>query len=382
MIRNLPPTLLLLALGFAATSAYAQDGDFEDDDDFTFEGDSEEADDSSRLEEGDNLDSVDDSGDDDLDNFEDPLDDEENEEDNGDLLGEEAPTVNSGDSSRVYRDVQDSVKTMGPDEEMAVWETYLEDYPNTPFRERIRDRTQTLQEALYSQRIGSVSGAGGDAQDQEIKFADALQLENIDPRTRFQAGFEWGLPAYINLFVDYEHALSRKFSLHAGARRRDTGYSVEPGVHWAVVKSARTNTLVTLIGDLHFNATPSWLGVRPQIAFGKRMGKTDFQMQMGPDLELRNPAGVRVVGGMAAHYAASDNVKVFLETHWSMKDIGRSGGFYRFNTASFGMKFFPKKNGDDVSEDLEVNMGATVPYSRNYWSYHQGSVMASTNFYL
>ena len=46
------------------------------------------------------------------------------------------------------------------------------------------------------------------------------------------------------------------------------------------------------------------------------------------------------------------------------------------------MKFFPKKNGDDVSEDLEVNMGATVPYSRNYWSYHQGSVMASTNFYL
>ena len=88
--------------------------------------------------------------------------------------------------------------------------------------------------------------------------------------------------------------------------------------------------------------------------------------------------GYRLVGGISATYAASDAVRIFLESGYNMKDVTRSGGFYRFNIITFGMKFFPKKDSDDV----EVNMGASVPYSTNYWAYHYGSVMVQANKYF
>ena len=377
---------LIIAFGLVlAQPALAQD-DFEMEDDFTFEGEEEPADDSERLDDADDLDSVDDAGDEDLEDF---FDDDE--EGGDDLLGDDAnPTAaDSTDSPAVYRQTIDSVKDAQPDEEIQVWEQYLQTHPTTAFRDRISKRIAELEQLMYDGGIIDSSGPI-DAMDQEIHFAHAMTLENIDPRTRFQIGAEFGLPSYINLFVDYEHAFARNFSAHAGVRRRYTGYSVEPGFHWALVKSTRTNTIVTLIGDLHVNTIPSWFGVRPQLALGKRFGENlDLQIQGGPDFELRSfdadgGPPIRIVGGANASYHASDTVRIFFETSWNMKQLTREGGSFRYNIVSFGMKFFPKKDKrtDQVSDDVEVNMGANVPYSYNYWTYHLGSAMVQTNLYL
>ena len=99
----------------------------------------------------------------------------------------------------------------------------------------------------------------------------------------------------------------------------------------------------------------------------------------GVDLELRSVLGLRLIGGAAATYAASDTVRMFVETNWNMKDLGRDGGFFRFNVVTFGMKFYPGKS---EPKTTEVNMGATVPYSTNYWAYHYGSVMVQANKYF
>ncbi|HEY5633121.1 MAG TPA: hypothetical protein VIT02_05130, partial [Burkholderiaceae bacterium] len=48
-----------------------------------------------------------------------------------------------------------------------------------------------------------------DAMRQELDFAHPMQLENINPRTRLQVGFEWGIPDYMNLIGDYEHQFVR-----------------------------------------------------------------------------------------------------------------------------------------------------------------------------
>lgn len=381
---SFPLTALGTLAGLAlAQPAFAQD-DWETDDDFTFEGEEDEPEeDPERLDTADDLEAVDDEGDEDLEEFFDP------DDEGDDLLGEEGDpeASDSGDSPAVYREVVDRVRDYAPDDEIQEWEEYLQTYPNTPFKDRISKRIAELEAEMYSSGIVRDTGPV-DAMDQEIHFAQAMTLENIDPRTRFQVGAEFGLPSYINLFADYEHAFARNFSAHFGVRRRYTGYSIEPGVHWALVKSSRTKTLVTFIGDLHVNAIPSWVGVRPQIAVGKRFGEDlDLQIQGGPDFEMRSfDSGmpIRIVGGLNATYHASDTVRVFVESGVHMKQLTRQGGSFRFNTVSFGMKFFPKKDKryDTVSDDVEVNMGANVPYSYNYWTYHLGSAIVQGNIYL
>ena len=370
-------TAFALVFGLATalpSAALAQDFD-DDDDEILFEGEEEEAA-PERMEEGDDLGAADEqeAADDSLEDFEDS-------EEAGDELTfeDEAPPADaSSDSAAIFRQTQDDVAGSPPDEEIQVWEQYLSDHPDTPFRERITRRIADLEQEMYDSGIG-IEVDRIDAMSEEIKLALPLQVTPVDPRTRFTGGVEWGIPAYINLFLDYEHAFSRAFSGHVGARRQYTGYNVEFGTKMALVKSTRTNTLVTLITDAHFNTIPSWLGIRPQLGFGKRFGKIDLTATAGADLELRDPAGVRVIGGISTTYAASDTVRMFAETNWNMKGIGRDGGFYRFNIISFGMKFFPGKTDD---QKTEVNMGATVPYSTNYWQYHYGSVMVQANRYL
>ncbi len=374
-------SVLGLALGLlAAPTAWAQD-DWETDDDFSFGDEEPEEDAPERLETEDDLD-VDETGDEALEDF-------ENTEDDEDLLGDDGvPKANdSGDSPSIYREAQDANRGAAPDDEILAWEEYLQTYPNSAYRDRITKRVAELEAQMY--KGGDIVEETGpiDAMDQEIHFSHPLQLENIDPRTRLQLGVEWGLPSYVNLFVDYEHQIARTFSFHIGARRRFTGYSIEPGIHWALVKSAKTDTLVTVILDAHVNTIPTWVGVRPQLAIGKRFGAVDLQIQGGPDMELRSfdvGMPVRIVGGASATYDASDTVKVFLETGVHMKQLTRDGGSFRYNTATFGMKFFPKKDKrtDQQSDDVEVNMGASVPYTYNYWTYHFGSVMVQSNLYL
>lgn len=381
---------LLTLLGLAAP-ALGQDDDFDLDDDIEL-GDSPAPQPPAppRPQDQDQIPGDEDEKDEGLEEFRD-------EGDGPDLLGEEGRAPVSGDTEQIYRATQAKLSKLGPDEEVAGWEAYLAQYPNSVFRPRIESRMEELMDQLYEggiQRPGSETPV--DALKAEIDFAQPLQLENINPRTRVQVGFEWGLPSYMNLVADYEHAFLRNLSAHAGVRRRYQGWNLEIGPRWALVKSTRTQTLVTLFADLHFNTLPAYPGLRPQLAAGKRFGKLDAQIQGGVDLELRTFLGAgdtkttnlqtRFIGGANLYYAASDRVGLFAETYLNMKPVGEDGAFggalYRFNVVTFGMKFYPANKGDAAEKDLEVNFGATVPYMQQYWQYHYGSIMGQANYYL
>jgi hypothetical protein len=383
-----------LALGLVlAAPALAQDDGFELDDDFDIEGGEEdEEEEQERLEKADDLESTESTEQQDqgLDDFRDTS--EDGEEETGetmDLLDEEPVAPDAGDSEKLYRDTEATLKRLGADEQLAGWEQYLASYPTTVFRPRIEARMDELMTELYSGRISTGDGGNSevDALRAEIPFSQAMQLENLNPRTRLQAGFEWGLPSYVNLLVDYEHALARSLSVHGGVRRRYQGWNIEGGVRWALVKSTRTDTIISLIGDVRLNANPAYPAFRPQLAAGKIFGeKLHLQLQAGPDLAVQEPFGLRIVGGAAAYFAASDVVGVFAETKLDFKSLGEDqafqGGLFTFNVLSFGMKFYPKNKNKPESQDVEVNFGATVPYWQEYWQFHYGSVMGQANYYL
>jgi len=369
----------LLALPYFPSVAYAEEEEedwLESDDEDAEEKSDEDA--PKRMEGNDDLDLDDDE--DELDAFE-----FEDTKDSDDLLEDDSDTVEIGgpgqDNAGVYRQQQDIVKDLSTDEEVIAWESYLETYHNTLFREQIEGRVEALMEQMHAVRIDRTS-IGTDAGNREIEFAQALLLESLNPRTRFQSGFEWGLPDYINIMVDYEHQLRRDLSVHAGIKHRYTGWSLESGVRWAFIKSSRTKTIVALIGDLHINTDPAFLGLRPQLGLGKQWGPIDVQMQIGPDLELRSIMGLRLIGGANVTYRAAENVAVFGETNINMKNLAwDQGGSFRFNVMSFGLKFYPGSGGAG-SGDMEVNLGASVPYTTNYWMYHFGSIMVQVNYYM
>jgi hypothetical protein len=397
-----PRSALALALALITWSspAFAQsadDFDPNEDDEFEFEdladpgadkgsdspSDAEGEDDSERIEEDDDLDMLGDPDDEEIESFE--AIDEDEEDEPFDLLdGEEdaSEALPGQDTAATYRDALSRFGKLEPDEELQSWEIYLAQYPKTLFRKAIDQRMEEVMGSLYGTRIGGKQGSV-DALNAEVALSTGMLLENINPRTRLAAAFEWGLPDYINLAADYEHALSRTFSIHAGVRNRYSGWSIEPGVHWALVKSTRTQTLVTFIGDFHFNTNPAYGGIRPQIAFGKRFGdRLDLQAQFGPDLEFRQPFDVRIVGGANATVRASEVVGIFLETMVHMKNFNWDDGAFTFNTVTFGMKFYPGANDQDKANNVEANFGATVPYARNYWQYHFGSLMGQANIFL
>jgi hypothetical protein len=366
----------LLCTALLFVSPLAQAGDPLEDDDLLGGDKSEESKPTEeRLEEDDNLDLLEEE-----EEFE--FSDEEVESD--DLLGEEGeapPGQTPGaDTAALFRVQQDLAAKLPTDEAVQSWEAYLEQYPGTVFRNRIVEIIDGLMNQLYdSSEIGIKPSSN--ALTQEIYFSQSMLLENLNPRTRIQAGFEWGLPDYINLFVDYEKAIARDFSVHGALRHRYTGWNLETGGRLALHKSVRTQSILTVIGDLHFNTNPAFVGIRPQIAYGQRFGKLDVQAQGGLDLELRKFAGLRVVGGANITYRAAETVALFLETNLNMKNFEWENGPFRFNVLTFGLKFFPSKETGKV-EDLEINMGTSVPYSSNYWMYHYGSIMVQTNYYL
>ncbi len=305
--------------------------------------------------------------------------------DSGDLLGEEEQVVLRGpgvDTADAYRAYQSEVRNLAPDEEIIAWEQYFDLYPNTLFRERIDKRIEELSSEMYSY-IDRDEGGYVDAGDREIKIAQGMLIEPLNPRDRAQVGFEWGLPSYMNLFADYEHAFMRELSAHAGIRRRFSGWSIEMGPRWAFVKSSRTQTVVSLIGDVRLNTDPAFLAIRPQLAAGKKFGDlVDAQLQAGIDLDTRPGAGIPIIGGANITINASEQVGVFAETELYMKFVNSQllGTLpYRFNTNTFGLRFLPQLESDN---DLEVNIGASVPYTSNYWMFHFGSVMVQVNYFL
>lgn len=297
-------------------------------------------------------------------------------------LEDEDATPRSGDSEALYRKTMERLAKLELDEQIEGWEQYLAQYPTTPYRTRIEKQIEDLTDQLYANRPGERPG-GVDAKDTELTFSHPLQLENFNPRTRFQAAFEYGLPDYANLVVDYEHAFARTFSIHGGVRRRYMGFNVEVGARYAFVKSPRTHVLITGMLDVRANANPFYPGVRPQLAIGKQFGKLDAALIGGTDLTFYQGVVPNVTGGAHLFYNLSDRVGAFAETYVYLRTLGADelfqGGTFTFDVLTFGLKFFPGKEGGP--RDKEVNLGATVPYAQQYWQWHYGSMMGQFNYY-
>lgn len=384
LVRALRPlAVVAVVLSIGGSPAFAQ----EDEDDFSWdESDFDDLDDAGGNDADDDTeapappvdfgeDDLDFGDDEDLDSFE-FLD---SDDDSGvDLLGgEEEPDFD--DNAVLYRRTQERAANLSPEEEVELWEAYLRRYERSAFEGRIRDRIDVVISALYGEQLdtGEV-----DALDEEIDFSQGLNLEIINPRTTIQGGFELGFPGYVNVYAGYDHQLARNFSLGGAVRRRYTGASVEASARYALIKSVKTNTLLTAIGTVHFNVDPAFIGFRPMIAAGKRFGdKLDVQGQLGSELELgQGPVGVRWFFGANVTYRASDTVAAFLETSGQLKNITFSPRPFNFTVFTFGMKFMPQPKGLDPGQ-LQFNIGANVPYATSYYRFHFGSIMAQINFY-
>ncbi|MEC9391546.1 MAG: hypothetical protein VX944_15845 [Myxococcota bacterium] len=385
-MRSAHPFLFSLMVAFAAGPALAADDDLLLDDDL----EEEDEDDGVFLPRFDEEDSMDEDPDDA------GLEEEASEFES--ILGSEAETVNidigleededdlpldqlppGTDNASIYRAQMNDVSGMAADEEGMAWEQYLQTYPNSVFRKQVEDRIDELSESMFAADRPKDSVDEGQ---RELDFSQAMLMEAVDPRSRIRAGFEWGYINWINLIIDYEHQLQRNMSVHGGLQHRYSGWSLEGGVRYALVKSTRTNLIVTAIGDVHLNLDPIAPGLRPLLAVGKRFALTgdayvDVQAQAGPDLMLYpGMFSPRVLAGLNTTISPSDKVKIFIETTSVMKDLGWSEGeSFRFNQIAFGMRFQGK--GKSV-----IGTGASVPYSANYWRYHYGSVMADMNHYL
>ena len=188
-----------------------------------------------------------------------PYDDEEEDEE----------AVASGtDNAAIYRAALDQMVGMQADEEGMAWETYLRPTPTQCSGSRLPSgwtslarRVQGPRAHLARSRWTRASRAG---------FLSGMLLEPIDPRSRFRVGFEWGYPSWINLIANYEQQIDRDFSVHGGMAHRFTGWSLEGGARYALIKSTRTDFILTAIGDLHLNLAPVAPGIRPMLAVGKR----------------------------------------------------------------------------------------------------------------
>ncbi len=302
-----------------------------------------------------------------------------------DLLGGDETPIDSDDTASIYREYAKSVEGQEPDEELQAWEAYLAKYPKSAFRERIEKRIAELEDAMYAKKIEDPTDEPKiDADKREIRLSQPLLLDNINPRRKIQAGFEWGLPQYVNLFADYEHAFRRDLSVHAGIRRRYTGFRAEVGVKYAFIKSSRLNTVVSVLGDFHVNTVPAYPVFRPQLGVGKKFGKyVDVQAQGGVEIDTRKHAGVRGIGGINVAVRPTSVIAFFVESTLYMQQLKSDKGTipYRYNAMAFGMKLFPKFKAVKPNS-LELNIGATLPYTNSYWMYHYGSFTGQVNYYL
>ncbi len=374
-------SLMMLSL-LVAFPAMAQD-----DDDLFGEDPEEEEDDGVRIpsvDEDDDFGEVDDS---DLDSSLDEV---------NDLVGKEAETVQidlglgdddddpegplgpGQDSATIYRQQLAQLEVLSADEEGMAWEEYLQTYPASVFRKQIEDRMAEISLSMYS--AGQTQQV--DERNKELNFSQPMLMESLDPRTRLRTGFEWGFPNWINLVLDYEHQLQRQLSVHGGVQHRFIGWSLEGGARYALIKSTRTNMIVTAIGDVHINVNPFAPGLRPVLAAGKRFELPndvllDIQAQAGMDMMLyASGFSPRTLWGMNATVAPSDTISIFMESTSYAKDLfWDEGNAFRFNQFSFGLRVQGKGN-------TTAGAGASVPVRTNYWKYHYGSVIWDFNYYL
>ena len=374
---------LILASLLLSAPALAQD----DDDDWLFEDDDTDLEDE---DEGD--------GDEEEDWMEDFGDEDEGDptfEDEDDIFGEDEieRAVEGGDTAEIYRDYIEEVRGLPADEEALAWERYLKTYPNTSYRSRIDARLTDLEREMFEDTELDRPGSSVDAGRKELNFAQPMSLENIDPISKFRVGFGMGLPSYVNLILDFEYQIFRELSAHVGVQGRETaGASIELGSRYALVKSARTKTLVTVIGDVRLGTNPFYPALRPQLAVGQQIGigeaRLDIQLQGGtditfiPDVSGDAVAEPRLVGGGNITLVPADRVRVFMEGRAYMKDFGFEGGAFAFNQVTFGLKIMGAPDPQTGAAPFEAGFAAVAPFQARYWGFHQGAIAGDLNYYL
>ncbi len=308
-----------------------------------------------------------------------------------DVQGAVKPRGPGEDTADLYRKQQEKARDMTPEEELLAWERYLEKYPSSLFKERIEARVEDLSASLFRERVpGSDKGATHkDAALRELNFSRPVQWASLDPRSRVTAGVELGLPDWFAPRADYEHALKRNFSFHVGAQKELANFALAGGAKYALLKSARTGTIVTGGADLKLYTSPAFVDLHPWVGVGQRIDVLeglDLQAQVGMDIEARSPFSPRYEAGFAAELRATSVVSAFVETSADFKYPGGipyegTGGAdmttpsgYRFVVATFGLRFqAAKPRNDDGDGRLDVGLGANLPASANYWGFYQGA---------
>lgn len=305
------------------------------------------------------------------------------------------------DTAQIYRDTQKKLSEASPDEELIAWESYLKKYPKSLFKERIDTRTEALSADLFGERVpGSDDGARReDAANRELDYTSPLQFGSADPRTRIGATAEIGIPNWFAPHVDAEFQILRHFSVHAGVDQDVTGPAIALGAKYAIVKSARTDTVLSGALDVKLCTEPTFPGLRPAIMAGQKLPVLEglyLQAEVGVDAELRDPAGLRFFYGFNAELRANAVVYAYLETTGTLKYLGSEDfGSFQFMVASFGMKFVPSKGGFPTQlankegviithekKPIVIVLGANIPYSARYWGFYRGSVTVGAEWYL
>ena len=282
----------------------------------------------------------------------------------------------------IYQEYRKKIQELSVEDQVIQWEVYLKKYPNSIFKERIQEDIDRLQDEMFSEELSFEKPDDKEDGDKEIYFTIPMQVESIDPRTKVRFGFEMGLPQYINLIANYEQQIKRDLSVHAGIRKRYTGWNLEVGSRYAFIKSARTNLLVTGLADLRFNANPGFPAFRPQIAAGKRFFLPndffiDAQAQMGTDLIFYQGVQPVLIGGFNATFAPSETIRIFLEGSVYMKEFAFDQGPFAFNTVTFGMKVVDK----NTPNRFVAGAGASVPAYYKYWLGHLVRLWGTSIFY-
>jgi len=327
--------------------------------------------------------------------FEDP------DEEEVDLLEDDPEEIEGDDDTeQMYRDTLERVQELPPDAAIEEWQRYLAQYPETVYRSDIEERIDQLFDELYADGRRAPGDEGGevDAMRQEIEFSQGMLLDNINPRTRFQAGLAFGAPVYLDGVLDYEHALTRRFSLHGGLRSRYGAFGIELGPRFAIVKSTKAQALVTLSVDARLNGSPLFPRFKPMLGIGKKFGPVQVQVQGGVGLDIRDFSNVEdnvartelqalYTGGMQVQWAANDRVSVFAEGQLLFKpqpaDGAFGGGLFSFNVVSVGLTFYPVLNQSKPdAKDLEAKVGGSLPVARQYYQYYLGSLNTQFNYFL
>lgn len=308
------------------------------------------------------------------------------ESDESDALFEAAPPSGDGpgegeDTADIYRKQVNELLEADAEERLQAWEAYLAEYPNSAFREQISKEIAAAEEELYGSGIRKEVAQITDKR--QIRFPEMALGENLNPATRIRAGFEMGLPSWLNLIADAEYAFSPRVSVHGGLRKRFTGWSFEGGARVALLKMEDPGLIVSVAADTHVNMEPTLLGLRPTLAAGVApIDGLFLQVQGSQEWELYAGAWApRYRGGGNLTFRPAQAVAMFVEGMAEMKYPGWPGGDLQFHQVSFGMRFYPapKTKREDMAE---VMAGAAVMAYRNYWNFYGGAAAVSAYGYL